>query len=148
MRSKLKIPPLWWWSRPWTCFSLMSKCHHSQKHQTTIAVSGSLHRHLLPIGGLYATYHLLREPGNSIDKQPSFQWTKNMPAAADNSTKLIWMSLRPFAGRGAFGFGPDFFSLNSRLNFQKAQRDSYRFQRFETQMFPFLSVLKNQSYEF
>jgi len=24
--------------------------------------------YILPIGGLYGTYHLLREPGNSIDK--------------------------------------------------------------------------------
>ena len=57
-----------------------------EKNQTSIAVSGSLNRwdwwyiyhpigsiyHLyttctLPVGGLYVTYHLLREPGNSIE---------------------------------------------------------------------------------
>ena len=30
--------------------------------------------YILPNGGLYITYHLLREPGNSIDNEALFLW--------------------------------------------------------------------------
>lgn len=113
MKSKLKIPLMM--ITTVDVVSFISKCHHSQKRQTT---AGS------------------NEP--------------NMPAVADNSTKLIWMSLqktcpvvklpRPFA-KAVLVLVSFFKRLTPQLS--ESSKRHIRFQWFETQMFPFLSVWEN-----
>ena len=52
--------------------------------------------YILPIGLLYATYHLLREPGNSVEDSPSlffkkngFFWFKTIPAWSLGKDRIL-----------------------------------------------------------
>ncbi len=67
----------------------MSPCFESQEISLLYKINGCLW-YILPIGGLYAIYHLLGEPETTIDKTKSPQVSESK---SKTLSKMSWWNL-------------------------------------------------------